>query len=111
MRGFPPVWEGSSDVFLTGDQEFRSKTPSVLRLSCPPVKKTSEQPVVERLLSGDQATQRRWRGPTYSDCGRMILLARRCSSACAIQPLVRLMANVGVNSAAGKPRPCSNSAV
>ena len=43
------------------------------------------------------------RGPTYSDCGRMIRLARRCSSACAIQPLTRLIANVGVKSGDVEP--------
>jgi hypothetical protein len=45
----------------------------------------------------DQRTPSSTRGPSYSDCGRMMRLAHRCSIAWAIQPLTRLMANVGVN--------------
>ena len=43
--------------------------------------------------------------------GRINRPLARCSSACAIQPLTRLMANVGVNSGTSRPRPCSSSAV
>jgi hypothetical protein len=46
----------------------------------------------------DKGTHLRSRRPVYSDCGRMIRLDRCCSNACAIHPLTRLMAKVGVKS-------------
>jgi hypothetical protein len=50
-------------------------------------------------------THRRSRGPVYSDWGRMMRCAVRCSMAWAIHPLTRLTANVGVNSGTSSPRP------
>jgi hypothetical protein len=67
--------------------------------------------VISAIQRCDTGIQVRWRGPEYTDCGRMIRLARCCSSACAIHPLTRLMANVGVKSSTSSSSPCSRSAV
>ena len=68
---------------------------------------------VTRVLAHrcESGTHVRLRGPMYADCGRMMRLARCCSRACAIQPLTRLIANVGVKSSTSRSNPCSSSAV
>ena len=42
-------------------------------------------------------------GPTYRALGRRIALFVVCSTMCAVHPITRLTANVGVNSARGSP--------
>ena len=42
-------------------------------------------------------------GPTYCALGRMSRLSAACSSTCVHQPIMRLAANVGVNSSRGMP--------
>ena len=64
-----------------------------------------------RSVRSASGSHRRFRGPVYSDCGRMMRLARFCSIAWAIHPLTRLIAKVGVNSGTSRPRPCRSSAV
>lgn len=45
-------------------------------------------------------------GPTYRADGRMIFPSPACSSTCAVQPIVRASAKVGVNISGGMPH-CS----
>ncbi len=49
-------------------------------------------------------------GPTYRAAGRMILPARACSSAWAVQPSTRATANVAVNISGGTPAASITSA-
>ena len=42
-------------------------------------------------------------GPTYSERGRIRRLLAYCSRKCAVQPVIRLMANTGVNRSMGIP--------
>ncbi len=42
-------------------------------------------------------------GPTYSERGRISRLLAYCSRKCAVQPVIRLIANTGVNRSMGIP--------
>src|SRR5262249_48473210 len=59
----------------------------------------------------ESGTHVRPRGPVYSESGRMMRFAWRCSKACAIQPLTRPIAKVGVKSETSRPSPCRRRAV
>jgi hypothetical protein len=49
-------------------------------------------------------------GPTNSDCGRIRRLFDTCSSTCAVHPVTRETAKVGVNMSPGKPTAESTAA-
>src|SRR5215208_7403712 len=49
-------------------------------------------------------------GPTNSDCGRIRRLFATCSNTCAVQPVTRETAKVGVNMSPGRPTAESTAA-
>src|SRR5262249_1581878 len=86
------------------------KHPAIESHSCSSTRRRQPRLTTDGVRASS-GTHLRPPGPTYSDCGRMMRLARRCSCACAIHPLTRLIANVGVNSSGSNPRPCRSNAV
>src|SRR6056297_1113973 len=93
--------QGTSEERLRATAAFRCTTQGAPLYGDAPCKSFGEGSDDYRSAMGPTVLPR---GPTYSARGRMRRLPSHCSSRCAVQPVTRLIAKIGVYRSDSIPR-------